>query len=112
MAVVDGFVRAVWNGAEVVGQSLDPEAVQASAVRTENGYRIAVTARSYARDVFLAVDRVDAAATVDHGLVTLLAGETTTFHVSSSADVDPAAFTDPLVLRSANDLLAGDRSRS
>ncbi|GAB3609347.1 glycoside hydrolase family 2 protein [Humibacter ginsengiterrae] len=111
VAVVDGFPRAVWNAAEVVQQLLDPEAAQASAVRTENGYRVAVTARSYLRDAFLAVDRVDAVATVDQGLVTLLPGETTTFHVASSADVDPAAFTDPLVLRSANDLLAGERSR-
>ncbi|GAB3808218.1 glycoside hydrolase family 2 protein [Humibacter antri] len=112
VAAVDGFARAVFNGAEAVRQRLAPDALQASAVRTENGYRIAVSARSYARDVFLAVDRVDAAAAVDQGLVTLLAGETTTFHVTSSADVDPAVFTGPFVLRSANDLLAGERSRS
>lgn len=108
VATVDGFARAVWNGDEVVRQRLDPDAVRASAVRTGNGYRVAVTALSYLRDVFLAVDRVDAAATVDSGLVTLLPGESATFEVGSRAEVDPAAWTDALVLRCANQLRTSD----
>ncbi|NNC12033.1 glycoside hydrolase family 2 protein [Planctomonas sp. JC2975] len=105
-AIVDGFPRAIWNGAEVVDQKLDPAALEASATRTEGGYRVVVTAHSYLREVFLAVDRVDCDASVDAGLVTLLPGESVTLDVASSSDVDPAAFTDALVLRSANDLLS------
>ncbi|WP_022901097.1 glycoside hydrolase family 2 protein [Humibacter albus] len=106
VATVDGFGRALWNDAEVAGQRLDPAAADVEAALTERGYRVTVSARSYLRDVFLAVDRVDARATVDNGLVTLLPGESVTFRVSSDAEVDPAVFTDALVLRSANDLVA------
>src|SRR6185437_13998579 len=89
VADIEGFARAVWNGAEVIDQRLDPTAAEARAAQSESGYRVVVTARSYLRDVFLAVDRVDARATVDRGLVTLLAGESTTFHITSDAVVDP-----------------------
>ncbi|GAA4191186.1 glycoside hydrolase family 2 protein [Gryllotalpicola kribbensis] len=103
-----GFAPAIWNAAEVVGQALaaDAEALDVRAERTEGGYAVTVAARSYVRDVFLQVDRVDAAARVDRGLVTLLAGESARFEIASSANVDPAAFTTPLVLRTANGLLA------
>ena len=37
-------------------------------------------------------DKVDPAAVVDDAMVTLLAGETATFRIRSSADVDPQAF--------------------
>ncbi len=70
------------------------------------GYRITVTAHSYARDVFVQADRVDPRATVDAGLVTLTAGRSAVFAVTSDADIPPEAFLDPLVLRSANQLLA------
>jgi beta-mannosidase len=89
-------------------QRLDPDTAQVTTTRTENGYRVVVTARSYVRDAFLAVDRVDARASADNGLVTLLAGESITFHVTSDADVDPAEFAHELVLRSANQLVGGD----
>jgi beta-mannosidase len=108
VATIDGFERAIHNGAEVVQQRLDPDTAQVTTTRTENGYRVVVTARSYVRDAFLAVDRVDARASADNGLVTLLAGESITFHVTSDADVDPAEFAHELVLRSANQLVGGD----
>jgi beta-mannosidase len=108
VATIDGFDRAIRNGAEVVQQELDPDAAQVTATRTENGYRVVVAARSYLRDVFLAVDRVDAGASVDDGLVTLLAGEAVTFHVTSGVDVEPAEFAHELVLRSANQLVDKD----
>ena len=44
-------------------------------------------------------------ATVDDGMVTVLPGETHTFHVLGAAGAEPAALTDPRVLRSANQLL-------
>ena len=64
-----------------------------------------MTARSYARDVTLLVDVLDPRATVDHGLVTLLAGESATFRVEGAADVDPHALAGRGVLRHANGLL-------
>jgi len=45
---------------------------------------------------------------VDDMLVPMLAGEVRVFHIRTDAVVDPAAFTDPLVLRCANDLCAND----
>jgi beta-mannosidase len=100
------FAPAFWNPAEVVDQALESDALDVRAERTEGGYAVTVTARSYVRDVFLQVDRVDTAATVDLGLVTLTAGESARFEVSSTVDVDPAAFTAPHVLCTANGLHA------
>ncbi|WP_022882939.1 glycoside hydrolase family 2 protein [Gryllotalpicola ginsengisoli] len=101
-----GFAVAVLNGAEVAEQALAVDAFDAVAEKTDAGFAVAVTARSYLRDVFLQVDRVDPAATVDRGLVTLLAGQSARFEIASAAEVGPEAFLDPLVLRSANQLLA------
>ncbi|WP_243062241.1 glycoside hydrolase family 2 protein [Humibacter sp. RRB41] len=106
VVTVDGFGRALFDGAEVRDQQLRQDALEASAAHVDGGYRVVVTARSYVRDVFVAVDRVDPRATVDAGLVTLLAGESATFEVRSDAAVDPESFTTALVLRSANDLHA------
>jgi beta-mannosidase len=101
-----GFAAAFFNGAEVVDQKLEPAPLVATAARVAGGYAVTVTAHSYVRDVFLQVDRVDPRATVDAGLVTLRAGQSATFAITSDADVIPEAFLDPLVLRSANQLLA------
>jgi beta-mannosidase len=101
-----GFAPAYFNGAEVVDQKLEPAPFQSSAARVPGGYTVTVTAHSYVRDVFLQVDRVDADATVDAGLVTLTAGQSAVFAIASGADASPVAFLDPLVLRSANQLLA------
>ena len=83
---------------------LDPGALHASARREPGGYRVEVVARSYAADVTLHADRLAADALVDDGLVTLLAGERATFHVTTDAELDPAELTAAPVLRSANDL--------
>jgi beta-mannosidase len=104
VAGVDGFGRAVHNGADVNAQRLDPDAAEVSAVRTEGGYRVSVRARSYLRDVFLAVDRLDPTARVDNGLASLLPGEVAVFHVASDLDLDPEDFTRWPVLLSANAL--------
>jgi beta-mannosidase len=101
-----GFAPAIWNPAEIVDQALAVDALEARAERTEGGYAVTVTARSYVRDVFLQVDRVDPRARVDRGLVTLLAGQAARFEIASEAEVDPAVFTAPPVLCTANGLLA------
>jgi beta-mannosidase len=57
------------------------------------------------RDLALLADKLDAAATVDDMLVTLLPGERVTFSVSTGLTLDPAELTSSRVLRSANQLL-------
>jgi beta-mannosidase len=46
-------------------------------------------------------------ARVDDQLVTLLPGESVTFAVTSAAVIEDAAWADPTVLRSANQLVVG-----
>ncbi len=99
-----GTVRAFGYPVEDPELGLDPDAVTASALRVPGGYEVVVAATSLAKDVTLLVDRVDSAARVDDGMVTLLPGESHRFRVILEGEVDPAAFTAPEVVRSANDL--------
>ncbi|OZG68588.1 glycoside hydrolase family 2 protein [Bifidobacterium eulemuris] len=106
----DGSIsRAVFNPAEVIDQSLDPAPLEAVVETTADGYDLTVTARSYARDVFCMVDKVDADARIDGGMVTLLPGETVTWHIRAAKGLVPEAFIAANVLRCANDLKAAAR---
>ncbi|KAA8819241.1 glycoside hydrolase family 2 protein [Bifidobacterium vespertilionis] len=100
----DGFARVIHNPAEVIEQKLDRAPFTATVEAVDEGYTLKVTAHAYARDVFCMVDKVDAAASIDGGLVTLLPGETVVWHIASDGVDDPQAFTAANVLRSANDL--------
>lgn len=101
-----GTARAWWHPAEVVDQQLDPGAVRASAARREDGaVVVTVSASSLARDVTLLVDVADPTATVDRGMVSLLAGETADFVVEAAPEADPASFTSARVVRHAAQLL-------
>jgi beta-mannosidase len=71
---------------------------------------VSVRARSLARDVTLLPDVVAADAVVDHGLVTLLAGETATFDVRTRAEGVGEALAAAPALRTANDLRRHDVS--
>ncbi len=84
--------------------ALDANPVDVAVIETEDGYAVAVTARSLARDVTLLVDRAAADATVDDALVTLTAGQSTTFRVRTSARDLGQILDRPPVLRTANDL--------
>ncbi|GAA2403847.1 glycoside hydrolase family 2 protein [Streptomyces glaucosporus] len=84
----------------------DPAPLKAEAVAVPGGYRVDVRASSFARDVAVLADRVAPDAVVDEMLVPMLAGESRSFTVRTGADIDPAALTGPLVLRSANALSA------
>ncbi|WP_129843346.1 glycoside hydrolase family 2 protein [Streptomyces sp. RFCAC02] len=99
-------VRTVHLFAEDRDLAYDPAALTADAQAVPGGYRIDVTAGSFARDVAILADRVAPDAEADDMLITLLPGETHSFTVRTAADVDPAAFTGPLVLRSVNSLAA------
>jgi beta-mannosidase len=67
------------------------------------GYRVTLTAASLLRDVCLFPDRLHPDAVVDEMLVTLLPGESATFHVSGAVLADPDALLRAPVLRCVND---------
>ncbi|WP_231129332.1 glycoside hydrolase family 2 protein [Bifidobacterium choloepi] len=102
------FARVVYDMAEILDQRLasPDESFEATAVRDgETGHvLLTVTAKSYVRDLFVMADKVDPAATVDSGMASLLPGESLTFVIADTGTADPAAYTAPNVLRSANDL--------
>jgi beta-mannosidase len=110
VADVDGL-RATRLFAEDFDLAYDPAPVTAEVVSTPDGYAITVTATAFARDVTVLADRVAPDALVDDMLVDLLPGESRTIGVRTGAAVNPAAFTAPEVLRSANSLTAPARAR-
>jgi beta-mannosidase len=87
--------------------SYDPAPLTAEVRRVAEGYRVDVTASSFARDVAVLADRVAEDAVVDDTLVTLAAGGAHSFLVRTATELaDPSALAGPLVLRSANSLSA------
>ncbi|ACU72624.1 beta-mannosidase [Catenulispora acidiphila DSM 44928] len=93
---------------EDVDAALPEARLRTRVERVATGYRVTVIAETYVRDLALLADQVAADAQVDDALVTLLPGEQAVFDVRTSALVDPDAFDDPAVLRSANQLVTGD----
>ena len=77
-----------------------------------DAFAVAVTAAgaTLVRDLVLLVDKIDPAASVDSGLVTLLPGETWTFHVRGVDALAVEAVHDSRVLRSANQLVTAWRT--
>lgn len=105
LVVTGAGTRTVFDFAEVVDQVLARSPLSTSVTATDDGAVVTVTATSYARDVSLFPDRVDPAARVDDGLVSLLAGESVTFTVTGAPGIEPEALVGPLVLRHAGSLL-------
>ena len=82
------------------------DSLEVDVERTGSGYAVRVSASSLVKDVTLFPDRLDPLAGVDTALVTLDAGQSHTFEVSSTlADLDVAALAQKPVLRSVNDLV-------
>ena len=100
------FARVIFNPAEVIGQKLaaPAEAFGTVASRVDGGVELKVTATSYVRDLFCMADKIDAKASVDAGMVSLLPGEIVTLRIDTGSDDDPQSFAAANVLRSANDL--------
>lgn len=98
------FPRTIFNPAEVIDQDLEPNPLAVEITAQEGGYLMNLRAQSYARDIFCMVDKVDPDASIEEGMVTLLPGETATWFIHSTREVDPQAFADRKVLRLANDL--------
>ena len=103
--VESGDERAWWTFCEDIEATLPPAELDARAQSTPGGYRVTVTAHTLVRDLALLVDRVAPDAVVDDMLVTLLPGDVAVFRIATAAAVDPMAFTDPSVLRCANQLV-------
>ena len=108
-AAGSGFAPAFLDGADVVGQRLEPAPVKVTATAVEDGVDLTVDATSYVRDLVVLADKVDPAARVTGGMVTLTAGQSVTVHVTTVSDVDPAAFAG--TVRCANDLPAPGTER-
>ncbi len=78
--------------------SLADPGLTVSAESVPGGLDVLVQAAGVARDVLLQPDRLHPAATVDRGFVTLLPGESTTFHVRGPAEMDAGLIKAPWVL--------------
>jgi len=89
---------------EDIELALSPDPVDVTVKEVDDGYAVQVTARSLARDVTLLADQAVADATVDDALVTLTAGQSTTFLVRTSGRKLEKPLDRPPVLRTANDL--------
>ncbi|MFI6322011.1 glycoside hydrolase family 2 protein [Nonomuraea sp. NPDC050556] len=71
--------------------------------RVNDGVLLHVTAHTVVRELAVFPDRLDPAARVDDQLVTLLPGQSVTFHISTRADLDPGLLTSHPVLRCVNE---------
>ena len=98
------FARTVYDFAEVIDQRLNPNPLSVEAKMCTDGYILKITANAYARDIFCMVDKIDPSASIDGGMVSLLPGESLSWHIASRKKVDPQVFAQKRVLRSANDL--------
>ncbi|HEY5051171.1 MAG TPA: glycoside hydrolase family 2 protein, partial [Acidothermaceae bacterium] len=99
--------RAWWHGCEDIDAGLPAPDLTATAERLPGGYRLTVTAHALVRDLTVLADRLSPDACVDDMLVTLLPGESVVFTITTSAQLSLEQLTDPLVLRSANQLVTG-----
>jgi beta-mannosidase len=106
LEVTLGDKRAFWFFAECRDSRLEAPRLEVAATAIDGGYSVTVTAANLVRDLALLVDKLDGGARVDDQLVTLLPGESVSFVVTSAAQIEDAAWADPTVLRSANQLVA------
>jgi beta-mannosidase len=106
LIVADGDAgRALWFFADDVELAYPAPRTDVTVRPGAGATIVEVTARSLVRDLALFPDRLDPAATIDQQLVTLLPGETATFRVDSTRELDRDALAAPPVLRCANDLV-------
>ena len=105
LAECDGE-RAWWFFAEDRDAHLPEPELETTVDLVEGGYRVRVTAHALVRDLALLADRLAADAEVDDLLLTVLPGESATLLVRTRVELTEADLTGPLVLRSANQLVA------
>jgi beta-mannosidase len=102
-----GSRRAWWPFVEDLAAALPVAEFDTHATPFDHGYCVTVTARTLVRDLALLADRVAPDAVVDDMLITLLPGESVTFETRTAAELTHEQLVDPLVLRSANQLITG-----
>jgi beta-mannosidase len=102
--------RASWFYAEDVEGRLAEPNFEATVDRVDGGYIVRITARTLLRDIALLADRAAADAIADTSLITLCDGETAAITVRTDSHLTVEQLTSPLVLRSANQLVAAARS--
>jgi beta-mannosidase len=85
---------------------LAPADYQLKLEKLDRGYALKITARNLIRDLLLMVDKLDPAAKVDQGLLTVLPGESCTLQIASAKLLRLEDFTGEVV-RTANQLVAG-----
>jgi beta-mannosidase len=102
-----GVHRAWWHSREDVDGGLPAPDLTATSEPMAGGYRLTVTANAFVRDLAVLADRLAADASVNDMLVTLLPGESVVFAIKTSAVLSHEQLIDPLILRSANQLVAG-----
>lgn len=73
--------------------------------QSNTGLELTIKAHNLIRDLTLMVDKLDPAASVDTGLVTLMPGQSQTFKISTSQALSEKALIAGNVLRSANQLV-------
>jgi beta-mannosidase len=110
-SVATAVPRAHWFFVDDVDSELPDPAAEVAVNAVPGGYRVDITARSLLRDLALLADRAAPDAVVDDMLVTLLPGQCASFTVTTAESLPATAFTHPLVLRSANQLVAAARAR-
>ncbi len=102
-----GFTaQAWWNFVEDLDAALPAPQLATELKQVEGGYQLSVTAHTLVRDLAVLADRVAPDAVVDDMLVTMLPGETVNFVITTAATLHLEQLRDPLVLRSANQLVA------
>ncbi|PZQ89132.1 MAG: beta-mannosidase [Leifsonia xyli] len=101
-----GPVRGLWFFAEPRDSALPAPRFEVSTASAGDEVLVTVTAETLLVDTTLLVDKLDAAASVDSGLVTLLPGEAHTFRVRGAGGAAASAFAEPRVLRTGNQLVA------
>jgi len=83
-------------------RNLPVNRVHASVAHHASVRRPTITANSLLRDAAVFVDRLDAEATVNDQLVTLLPGESFTFAIESARELTLEALTHPPAFQCAN----------
>ena len=100
-----GDIRGFWFFSEYRDSTLPAPAFTSNVVAESGGFAVTVSADVLLRDVALLVDKVDAEAVVDDMIVTLLPGESVTFHVRTQRRLSADELTSTSVLRTANQLV-------
>ncbi|MFT4281643.1 glycoside hydrolase family 2 protein [Microbacterium sp.] len=98
--------RGTWYFTEPRDSTLPSHDLDVATAPHPDGTEVTITARAFARDVTVLVDKVSPDAQADSGLHTLLPGESVVIRVRhDGATIDAAALADPRVVRSANQLV-------